>query len=345
MTSSEVRRYVEEDEQLTSSCYITAKPSKWAGLDIYSCVKPSTQAVGRLLRYSIMQPGSVCKLCEVLEAHMWVTKMNHTTGQGEKRAEVDKLYDAIPAWSYCLVLLHEMVHRFKMFLGHKRVTKLTYLKDQGVKGMMYAEPCTTESARTSSMMFNTMCSAILNMEYRVENYIYEVPYSNSIAVNSITKGAEADINTSRSVGHKKVNKLTKPTGQEEGGVECATQCDVTAAIVILERGRQMHVQLSYSCYNIIKRVGAESISLVFAQARAYSITTIVMQLGTKYKLCEVLEAHICVGYLYKPDRRSCWPQILCFYFEILFHFAPARGHPAPPIHNLGNKRPILNYLV
>ena len=297
MTSSEVRRYVEEDEQLTSSCYITAKPSKWAGLDIYSCVKPSTQAVGRLLRYSIMQPGSVCKLCEVLEAHMWVTKMNHTTGQGEKRAEVDKLYDAIPAWSYCLVLLHEMVHRFKMFLGHKRVTKLTYLKDQGVKGMMYAEPCTTESARTSSMMFNTMCSAILNMEYRVENYIYEVPYSNSIAVNSITKGAEADINTSRSVGHKKVNKLTKPTGQEEGGVECATQCDVTAAIVILERGRQMHVQLSYSCYNIIKRVGAESISLVFAQARAYSITTIVMQPGTKYKLCEVLGAHMCVGYM------------------------------------------------
>ena len=42
MTSSEVRRYVEEDEQLTSSCYITAKPSKWVGLDIYSCVKPST---------------------------------------------------------------------------------------------------------------------------------------------------------------------------------------------------------------------------------------------------------------------------------------------------------------
>ena len=76
MTSSEVRRYVEEDEQPTSSCYITAKPTKWAGLDIYSCVKPSTQAVGS------MQPGTVCKLCEVLEAHMWVTKMNHTTGQG-----------------------------------------------------------------------------------------------------------------------------------------------------------------------------------------------------------------------------------------------------------------------
>ena len=57
----------------------------------------------------------------------------------------------------------------------------------------------------------------------------------------------------------------------------------------------MHLQLSYSCYNIIKRVGAEFISLVFAQARAYSITTIVMQSGTKYKLCEVLGAHMCVG--------------------------------------------------
>ena len=42
----------------------------------------------------IMQPEAECKLCEVLEAHLWVTMLIHTTGQVE---EDDKTCDMMPA--------------------------------------------------------------------------------------------------------------------------------------------------------------------------------------------------------------------------------------------------------
>ena len=100
MAILEVRREGEKPEQLVYSCYTN---SKWSGTDIYICVKPSIQARADSNTTVIMQLGTECKLCEVLEAHMCVTKMTHTTGQGKKRVEGDKLYDAIPARSYCVV--------------------------------------------------------------------------------------------------------------------------------------------------------------------------------------------------------------------------------------------------
>ena len=43
MAISEARRYVEEDEQLTSSCFITAKPSKWVMADSITLVQWSSK--------------------------------------------------------------------------------------------------------------------------------------------------------------------------------------------------------------------------------------------------------------------------------------------------------------
>jgi hypothetical protein len=63
---------------------------------------------------------------------------------------------------------------------------------------------------------------------------------------------------------------------------------------ILEVERE---QLLYSCYTNSKwAVDIYICVLASIPARADSITTVIMQSGTEYKLCEVSEAHMCVGH-------------------------------------------------
>ena len=131
MAIFEARRYVEEDEQLTSSCYITIKSAE---ADTYFSIKPI----------------------------IWVGADSITLVTMQRSAEY---------------LLHEKVDRFKMSVGHMRVTKLTNPTDKVEKCMKYAELCTTVSARTSSVMYNKMCSTVFNRECKVENYnIFETAY-------------------------------------------------------------------------------------------------------------------------------------------------------------------------
>ena len=124
MAISEARRYVEEDEQLTSSCYITIKSAE---ADTYYSIKPI----------------------------IWVGADSTTLTTMQRSAKYS---------------LHEKVDRFNMSVGHKRVTKLTNPTDQVEKIIEYVEVCTTVSARTSSVMYNKMCSTVFNRECKVENY-------------------------------------------------------------------------------------------------------------------------------------------------------------------------------
>ena len=111
MAISEARRYVGEDEQLTSSCFITAKPSKWVMADSITLVQ-------------------------------WSSKY----------------------------LLHEKLDPFNMSVGHMGVSKLANPADQVEKSMEFKLCYTTVSARTSSVMYNKMCSFVFNRECKVENY-------------------------------------------------------------------------------------------------------------------------------------------------------------------------------
>ena len=72
--------------------------------------------------------------------------------------------------------LHEKVDRFNMSVGHKRVTKLTNPTDQVEKIIEYVEVCITVSARTSSVMYNKMCSTVFNRECRAKYNICKPVY-------------------------------------------------------------------------------------------------------------------------------------------------------------------------
>ena len=160
--------------------------------------------------------------------------------------------------------------RTPALLYHQQITSRTYSKK--------------ETMAFSVGEAVTMATSEVVREEKQEQLIY----SCNIAFNSMNKGAGAVITSYMSVGHKKVNKLTNPTGQDVESMEFAMLCDAMAAMDILEMGRQ--VQLTYSCNNIIKGAGTGSISLVFTQARGQD--SIIMQPGTEGKLCAVLGAHM-----------------------------------------------------
>ena len=87
MAISEARRYVGEDEQLTSSCFITAKPSKWVMADSITLVQWST----KYLLHEKLDPFNMSV------GHMGVSKLANPTDQVEKSMEFKLFYTAVPA--------------------------------------------------------------------------------------------------------------------------------------------------------------------------------------------------------------------------------------------------------
>ena len=70
--------------------------------------------------------------------------------------------------------------------------------------------------------------------------------------------------------------------------------ETTTAAVVAPMAEERQEQLAYSCCN--KWVGAESSSFVIRRAREDYSTIVITQAGNKYRLCEVLEAHMSVGH-------------------------------------------------
>merc|ERR1719186_2294859 len=68
----------------------------------------------------------------------------------------------------------------------------------------------------------------------------------------------------------------------------------TTAAVVVARAEERQEQLAYRCCS--KWVGAESSSFVIRRAREDYSTIVITQAGNKYRLCEVLEAHMSVGH-------------------------------------------------
>jgi hypothetical protein len=150
MAISEARRYVEEDEQLTSSCYITIKSAE---ADTYFSIKPiiwvgadsiTLVTMHRSAEYSLQETVDRFKMSERYKS---VNKLSNPTDQvekGMKNAEPCTTVSARPS-----VMYDEMYD------------------------VMYNEMYDEMYDKMYDEMYDKMCSTVFNRECRAKNSIYE----------------------------------------------------------------------------------------------------------------------------------------------------------------------------
>jgi hypothetical protein len=161
----------------------------------------------------------------------------------------------------------DQVEKIEMFGGYKMATELANPSDQVEKSMDFEELCDTVQAKNSSVMYNEMYAKMYTEMYaEMHGEMYD-------AVYGVMYAEMYDEMCSNVFNRERMSQynICKPVYIQ--------QCDNGYEV---EREEKQE-QLAYSCYNI-KWVRAESSSFVSIQARADSITAVIMQPSTKYKL-------------------------------------------------------------